>query len=62
MRELYHEFVALVDDDSIDDQATEDVHILSRKSMFYSNQTQQANGELDEHYEQTSIGLYVVGS
>lgn len=60
MRAMFHEFVALVDNDSGDENIADDLHIFTRKSTLYSNQTQPFIGKMNEHYEQVPIGLYVV--
>lgn len=59
MKDLFHEFVALVDNDSGEELTPEDDHAITKKSNMYTNQTRE---NLSGHYEKMSIGLYAVSN
>lgn len=62
IKDLFHEFVALIDNDSnsIDEPSVEDIHAIAKKSNLWTNQTQEES--VSGHYEDASIGLYAVSN
>jgi len=65
MKDLFNDFVALVDGSSSSntDSLEQDKHRYKRKSLLYTTSTNDVNfydDDRNDHYEDASIGLYVV--